>query len=204
MTTTTQTETSLDRFIARTREWFAKEADPERRWNAMGPILAELLADPAVVVASKRWPDCHVVDNRAENLLFYEDPDYKFVINGLVVNADARGYRTTARIHDHAHIYTLYGILDGHQRIERYRRLDDGSKSDHAEIEKTFDSACAPGQIDLVPPYEIHSEETLGERAVAIIVRSEKSGSFLQGRYLPETNGYFQGYGPRQTPIAFF
>lgn len=202
MTTTTKTETALDRFVNKTRALFAREPDPEKRWTALGPILAELLADPTVVEASKKWPDCHVVDNRAENLLFYEDPDYKFVINGLVVNE--RGYTTVARIHDHAHIYTLYGLLDGHQRIERYKRLDDGSKSDYAEIEKTVDSACGPGEIDLVRPFEIHSEDTLGERAVAVIIRSEKSGGFLQGRYVPDTNGYWQGYGPRQTPISFF
>lgn len=202
MTTSTKKETVLDRFVSKTRALFARETDPEKRWTALSPILAELLAEPAVIEASKKWPDCTVVDNRAENLLFYEDPDYGFVINGLVI--DAVGYTTTARIHDHAHIYTLYGLLDGHQRIERYRRLDDGSKQDHAEIAKTVDSACGPGEIDLVRPFEIHSEDTLGERAVAIIVRSEKSGGFLQGRYLPDSNGYWQGYGPRQTPTSFF
>lgn len=202
MTTSTKTETALDRFITKTRALFARESDPEKRWTQLSPILAELLADPDVIAASKRWPDCHVVDNRAENLLFYEDPDHKFVINGLVVNQ--RGYSTASRIHDHAHIYTLYGLLDGHQRIERYERLDDGSKKDYAEIRKLRDSECGPGEIDLVRPFEIHAEDQIGERAVAIIIRSEKSGGFLQGRYLPESNGYWQGYGPRQTPLAFY
>jgi hypothetical protein len=201
MTTTTKT-TALDRFIAKTRELFGRESDPEKRWTELSPILSELLADPNTVAASKKWPDCHVVDNRAENLLFYEDPDYKFVINGLVV--DRTGYETIARIHDHAHIYTLYGLLDGTQRIERYERLDDGTKPDYAEIRNTFNSVCGAGEVDLVRPYEIHAEDTTGERAVAIIIRSEKSGEFLQGRYLPEKNGYWQGYGPRQTPIPFY
>jgi len=200
--TTTKTETALDRFVSKTRALFAQQSDPKKRWSAMSPILAELLADPTVIAASKKWPDCHVVDNRAENLLFYEDPDYKFVVNGLVM--EAAGYSTTARIHDHAHIYTLYGLLDGHQQIERYERLDDRSKPDHAEIRKTVDSKCGPGEVDLVGPYEIHAERTMGERSVAIIIRSERSGEFLQGRYQPDKNGYFQGYGPRQTRISFF
>ena len=199
---TTKTGTALDRFISKTRDLFASESDPERRWTALGPILAELLADPAVVEASKKWPECQFVDNRIENLLFYEDPDYKFVINGLV--KEATGYSSAARIHDHAHIYTLYGLLDGHQRIERYERLDDRSKPDHAEIRKTSDTACGPGEIDLVRPFEIHAEDTLGERSVAVIIRSEKSGGFLQGRYQPDKNGYWQGYGPRQKPLPFF
>jgi hypothetical protein len=58
--------------------------------------------------------------------------------------------------------------------------------------------------IDLVRPYEIHSEDTMGERAVAVIIRSELSGGFMQGRYKPDTNGYWQGLGPRQTRLPFF
>ena len=132
-------------------------------------------------------------------MLFYEDPQFKFAVNGLVVNAPAM--RRGNRIHDHAHIYTLYGVLDGRQRIERYERLDDRSKPDYAEIRATTKSVCGPGEIDLVRPYEIHTETSIGERAVAIIIRSEKSGSFNQGRYLPETNRYYESLGPRQTPI---
>ena len=59
------------------------------------------------------------------------------------------------------------------------------------------------GKIDLVPPYEIHAEESGDERTVAIIVRAEKAGGFLQGRYDPATNKYWQGYGPKQTSLIF-
>jgi hypothetical protein len=110
---------------------------------------------------------------------------------------DGRG----SRIHDHAHIYTLYGVLDGHERIERYDRVDDRSKPNYAEIRRAADTPVGPGEIDLVRPYEIHRELTVGERTVAVIIRSEKGGSFNQGRYDPETNEYFESLGPRQTPV---
>ena len=42
--TQTQSENAKDRFIRKTRELFAKEADLDKRWNALRPILAELLA----------------------------------------------------------------------------------------------------------------------------------------------------------------
>ena len=58
-----------------------------------------------------------------------------------------------------------------------------------------------PGEIDLVRPYEVHTETTVGERTVAVIVRSQKGGSFNQGRYKPETNEYYESLGPRQTPV---
>src|SRR5256885_639742 len=138
-----QTKTNaLDRFIAKTRDLFAEEPDLEKRWTLLTPVLAELLADPEVVEASKGWPECVAKDGRAENLLFYEDAEFGFAINGLTKGA-SRAERT--RVHDHAHIYTLYGVLDGHERIERYERLDDGSRPDYRDIRKSADLPVGPG-----------------------------------------------------------
>lgn len=191
-------ENPMDRFVRKTRALFAAEPDLDKRWNALRPILAELLADPEVVAASKHWPDCVPTDGRAENLLFYEDSDYGFAINGLTKGAARQGQ--PARIHDHAHIYTLYGVLDGRERVVRYERLDDRSRADYAEIRESSNVLVSPGEIDLVKPYEIHTEITVGERTVAVIVRSQKGGDFNQGRYIPDKNRYYESLGPRQTP----
>ena len=160
----------------------------------MAPLLQELLADSSVQEQSKSWPTCTQRD-RAENLLFYEDPEYKFVINGLI-----KAPRSRTQIHDHAHNWTLYGVLDGHETVERFERLDDGSKPDYADVRQTSAVEVGPGKVDLVPPYQIHAEESGKERTVAIIVRAEKAGGFLQGRYEPATKKYWQGFGPRQIP----
>ncbi len=146
---------------------------------------------------SKKWPKCAQAE-RAENLLFYEDPDFGFVINGLV-----KAPNTRTSIHDHAHNWTLYGVLDGGENIERYKRLDDGSRPDYAEVQNTEHFLVGPGDIDLVRPWQIHAEESGDERTVAIIVRAEKAGGFLQGRYDPVNKKYWQGYGPRQIPYKF-
>ena len=191
-------ENALSRFVRKTRALFAKEPDLDKRWNALRPILAELLADPEVIEASKRWPDCVPANGRAENLLFYEDPVYGFAINGLTKGDARQGGQ--ARIHDHAHIYTLYGVLDGHEKIVRYDRIDDRSKPGYAEIKESSNVFCGPGEIDLVKPYEVHTELTVGERTVAVIIRSQKGGDFNQGRYIPEKNQYYESLGPRQTP----
>ena len=91
-------------------------------------------------------------------------------------------------------------MLDGRERVLRYERLDDRSKPDYAEIRESSDVLVGPGEIDLVKPYEIHTEITVNERTVAVIIRSQKGGDFNQGRYLPEKNGYYESLGPRQTP----
>jgi predicted metal-dependent enzyme (double-stranded beta helix superfamily) len=185
---------ALQKFIESARKLHAEEKDPAKRWDKMSPLLQELLADPSIREQSKSWPTCSQAD-RAQNLLFYEDPNYQFVINGLI-----KAPKSRTQIHDHAHNWTLYGVLDGNETIERYERIDDGTKADYAEIRKTVDVNVGPGKIDLVPPYEIHAEESGDERTVAIIVRAEKAGGFLQGRYDPATKKYWRGYGPEQIP----
>lgn len=203
MTVETRTQNALERFIAKARDLFAEEKDLDRRWELLKPILAELLADPAVREASRRWPDCVPRDGRAENLLFYEDPDYGFVINGLTKGGNRQAGERT-RIHDHGYIYTLYGVLDGRERIERYELVEGETRPDYRPIRRTSDVLVGPGDLDLVKPYEVHAEVTVGERTVAVIIRSAKAGEHLQGRYDLETGHYFESVGPRQTPAEFF
>ena len=52
----TKNQNALDRFINKTRDLFASEPDLDKRWTALSPILAVLLADPEVIAASKDWP----------------------------------------------------------------------------------------------------------------------------------------------------
>ena len=206
---TIATDTALGRFIIKTRELFERETDLENRWTQLAPVLNELLADSDVQAASKRWP-ANEFTERAENLLFYADPDYGFVVNGLKREVKAKDqinpkHPTWRGIHDHAHIYTLYGVLIGHEMIERYEAVDDAERrDDFVKIAQTSDFKVEPGAVDLVRPYEIHSERSLGEQTTALIIRSEMAGGFLQGRYDAETGEYWQGYGPRQREVEMF
>jgi predicted metal-dependent enzyme (double-stranded beta helix superfamily) len=192
---TSNLQSAVQRFITSARDLFAQEKDPVERWKKMTPLLEALIGDRTIQEQSKDWPACRQGDERAQNLLFYEDPDYKFVINGLIKSPKSR-----TQIHDHAHNWTLYGVLAGHESIERYERVDDGAKSDYADIRQTEKVQVGPGKVDLVAPFQIHAEESAEERTVAIIVRAEKAGGFLQGRYDPATKKYWQGYGPEQIP----
>ena len=207
--TTVKTETALDRFIAETRALFEQEPAPEVRWVRLRPVLQEFLADPAVGEAAQRWPANEFTD-RAENLLFYEDPDYGFVVNALKREVRSKPvvhpqHPTWRGIHDHAHIYTLYGVLAGHEMIERYRPVEGAERRpDYVPIKQVGNFRVEPGAVDLVRPYEIHAERSLGEQTVAVIIRSQRSGDFLQGRYDAETGEYWEGLGPRQREVEMF
>jgi hypothetical protein len=92
-------------------------------------------------------------------------------------------------------------VLDGTRPSSATSASTTGSKPDYAEIRKSVNVQVGRVKIDLVPPYEIHAEESGDERTVAIIVRAEKAGGFPQGRYDPATNRYWQGYGPETASL---
>ena len=206
MAVETTTQNAQQRFISQMRELFAREQDLDKRWSAVPGILAELLKDPEVREAWKQWPVPSSVpqaegERRGGNLLFYEDPDYGFVINGQIHPEGGRiGEPTSA--HDHGKIYTAYGLLDGHERIVQFERIDDRSRPDHADVRKTGDYVAAPGDIHLAGPGDIHVEMNIGERTAAVIIRSKRDGipTNLHGRYNLETGAYGESIGPRQIP----
>lgn len=184
---------AFEAFIQSARAAWAALPDTESRMKKIKILLEGLVNDPAVREHAKSWP----CTEGHKNLLLYEDPDYGFVVNAVVRTPGRDG-----RIHDHAHAWTAYGVLDGIERLERYRRLDDARRSGYALIQLESISEGTPGKVDLVQPFAIHSEKGGPERSVAVIVRSERLvGRVLQGRYDAKADKYHQSEGPTQVPF---
>lgn len=151
------------------------------------------MSDPTRREQLKSWPSTE--DHK--NLLLYEDRDYNFVVNAVVRTPGRDG-----RVDDHAHAWTAYGVLDGTERLERYRRIDAGKRADYALIQLESISAGKAGKVDLVAPFGIHSENGGSERSVAVIVRSERLvGKVLQGRDDGKTDKFHQSEGLTQVPF---
>jgi len=183
----------FEKFIQDVRAAWAELQDTEARMKRVKVWLEGLVKDPTIQEHSKNWPSTE----GHKNLLLYEDPDYQFVVNAVVRTPGRYG-----RIHDHAHAWTAYGVLDGTERLERYRRIDEGKKEGYALIELESLAEGNPGKVDLVPPFAIHSEKGGPTRSVAVIVRSERLvGRTLQGRYDAKTDEYREGEGPTQVPF---
>ena len=66
-------------------------------------------------------------------------------------------------------------------------------------LEETTTIECGPGDVDIVPPHEIHSEYAGDSRTVAFIVRSQRTGSFVQKGYENSVDGEPIS-GPNQIP----
>jgi predicted metal-dependent enzyme (double-stranded beta helix superfamily) len=182
----------FEKFIQDLRAAWAEVPDMEARMKKGQQLLEALVKDEGLRQASKSWPS---TEGR-KNLLFYEDPDYGFAVNGVVRIPGRKG-----SIHDHAHAWTAYGLLDGTESLERFRRIDDRSQEGHAELELESVTQGTPGKVDLVPPFDIHAEQGGPTRSVAIILRSERvAGKVPQGSYSTEGNLYRQIEGPTNIP----
>ncbi len=186
----------FDKFVAELRAIWAGDADDGCRMTKAKPLLETLVKDPALKAHSANWPS---TEGR-KNLLFYVDPDYHFVVNGVV-----RVPGRTGSIHDHADAWVLYGVLDGTESLERFNRVDDGSRPGYAELKLSSVTTGSQGKVDLVPPRAIHAEQGGPTRSVAIIVRSQKlgEGTALQHRYDRDAKTVVEQYGPTQIPYEF-
>src|SRR5207249_10183706 len=131
----------------------------QRRMEQAKPLLERLVMDETLKAASAAWPS---TEGR-KNLLLYVDPDHHFVINAVV-----RVPGRTGSVHDHADAWVLYGLLDGTESLQRFDRLDDGSKPAFADIKLASVTTGSQGKVDLVPPRNIHAEQGGPMRSVAI------------------------------------
>lgn len=180
----------FQKFIDDVRAVWAREKSTEARMKATTELLRGLVANETLRAHSREWPSTE----GHKNLLLYEDPDYGFAINAVVRTPGRKG-----SVHDHAHAWTAYGVLDGMEKLERFERLDDGTKDGFADVRLTSVTEGRGGSVDLVPPYDIHAEQGGPARSVAVIVRSERvAGKVLQGRYDPVKKTARQGEGPTQ------
>jgi len=182
----------FEKFIEDLRAAWKELPDTESRMKKGQKLLEELVRDESLRQASKSWPS---TEGR-KNLLFHEDAECGFAINGVVRMPGRKG-----SIHDHAHAWTAYGVLDGTESLERFRRVDDRSKEGYAKLALESVTEGKAGKVDLVPPFDIHAEQGGPTRSVAVILRSERvAGKVLQGSYSMEGDLYRQIEGPTNIP----
>ncbi len=184
---------AFERFIADLRALWSREPDMGRRMELAKPLLQRLVLDPELTAASARWPS---TEGR-KNLLLHVDDEHGFVVNAVVREPGRIG-----GVHDHAHAWVLYALLDGSESLERYDRLDDGSRPGFAELRLASVTRGTRGKVDLVPPFAIHAEQGGPARSVAIILRSQRlgEGTVLQHAYDAAAKTVNERFGPTQIP----
>ena len=177
---------AFNTFIKNLRTHFSKEYQETKHWEGVRRILQTLCADEAMRAKSREW-----IAKRGVELELHHDSDYKFFVGALIREPQHR-----ANVHDHAHTWTIYGVLEGEEQTHVYERLDDGGTVGKAELKLVAKSAAPSGHVDIVPPWVPHSEWGMGERSVAITVRSQRPGGYAQNRFnlkTGETNNSHRG-----------
>ena len=107
------------RFVDQIRALYAQDLGPNILWSKIKDAMGPLLADPSLKKSSKTWPLTVEGAPKVKNLLFYEDPDFGFVFNATVRKANS-----VTSVHDHGDVWTLYGLIEGHETMYRYERSD--------------------------------------------------------------------------------
>ena len=162
------------------------------------PLVEAFVKDPGLKSHSAQWPS---TEGR-KNLLLYVDPAHDFVINAVV-----RVPGRTGSVHDHAGAWVLYGVLDGTESLERYDRVDDGSRPGHAEV-RLASVTTSPWYLGKASmsiscrPMRSTPSRVAPRAQSPIIVRSQRlgEGTVLQHMYDRTSNTVVEQYGPTQIP----
>jgi hypothetical protein len=98
--------------------------------------------------------------------------------------------------------FVINGVLDGTESLERFSRSDDGSKPGYAGVKLSSATTGSLGEVDLVPPYDIHAKRGGSTRPVDVILRSQPlgEGTVLQKGFDLKANRVVERFGTNKFP----
>jgi 3-mercaptopropionate dioxygenase len=167
---------NLKAFIAEVEQVVATTEDRRETIARLTPSFATLLADQTWLHADFRQP----VAGKFVQYAIYRADDASLSVMAMVVPP---GVATP--VHDHR-AWGLVGVYQGRQREKVYRRLDDGSHPEFADLQQVAENILTPGEITtLVPPEgDIHMIETISDEAsISVHVLGNDIGCEHRHRY---------------------
>jgi predicted metal-dependent enzyme (double-stranded beta helix superfamily)/catechol 2,3-dioxygenase-like lactoylglutathione lyase family enzyme len=176
---------NLKAFIAEVEQVVASSEDRRETIARLTPSFGALLADPTWLHADFRQP----VAGKFVQYAIYRAEDGSLSVMAMVVPP---GVATP--VHDHR-AWGLVGVYQGRQREKVYRRLDDGSRADFADLLQVAENILTPGDITtLVPPEgDIHMIETISpEASISIHLLGNDIGCEHRHRYDVERKAVHQ------------
>ena len=176
---------NLKAFIAEVEQVVASSEDRRETIARLTTSFGALLADPTWLHADFRQP----VAGKFVQYAIYRAEDGSLSVMAMVVPP---GVATP--VHDHR-AWGLVGVYQGRQREKVYRRLDDGSRADFADLLQVAENILTPGDITtLVPPEgDIHMIETISpEASISIHLLGNDIGCEHRHRYDVERKAVHQ------------
>ena len=138
---------SLQDYVSDLRDITRETSDEDEIFRRLGPLAQRLVADKSWLQAKYYEPD----EEQGFGVhLLHEEDDHSLAV--LLVNwLPGRGTPP----HDHGTWAVVAGI-EGSERNVRYRRVDDGSREIHAELEVKSDFAAPAGELVCIKTGGIH------------------------------------------------
>jgi 3-mercaptopropionate dioxygenase len=167
---------NLKAFIAEVEQVVATSDDRRDTIARLRPSFAALLADQTWLHADFRRP----VAGKFVQYAIYRAQDASLSIMAMVVPP-----AVATPVHDHL-AWGLVGVYQGRQREKVYRRMDDGTRSEFADLQQVAENILSPGDITtLLPPEgDIHMIETISdEPSISIHVLGNDIGCEHRHRY---------------------
>ena len=168
--------TVIKTFIHEVEHVLAETDDRSTTIDRLRPSFAALLRDPTWLHPEHRRP----ISGQFSQYAIYRAEDSSLSIMAMVVPS---GVATP--VHDHR-AWGLVGVYQGQQREKVYRRLDDGSVPDFADLHQIAENILKPGDITtLLPPEgDIHMIETISsEPSISIHVLGNDIGCVHRHRF---------------------
>jgi predicted metal-dependent enzyme (double-stranded beta helix superfamily) len=149
-------ETPIEAFVAQLRDARARHVDEGEMLRRVAALAGALAEDKAAWLTDTM---CRPDPLQGFGLhLLHEEDDHAlatFVVTWLP-------QRTTPP-HDHG-TWAVVAGLDGEERNFMWRRLDDGFRPGHADVELTGQSVVGAGDVIALPSGAIHSVANEGDR----------------------------------------
>jgi predicted metal-dependent enzyme (double-stranded beta helix superfamily)/predicted enzyme related to lactoylglutathione lyase len=182
--------TVLQRFIHEVENVVAATANRSETITRLYSSFAALLHDPTTLHPDYRHP----VPGQFAQYAIYRAADGSLSIMAMVVPP---GVATP--VHDHR-AWGLVGVYQGEQRERVYRRMDDGTKADYADLRQVAENILKIGDITtLLPPEgDIHMIETISDiPSISLHVLGNDIGCVHRHRYDvagKAVHGFTSGY----------
>lgn len=159
-------------------------------------ILSEYLANPDLMLdhlvnVTENRTDDEFIPIDVNEISIYRDPNRLFSVRIFVWEPNYPYH-----IHDHGS-WGVMGSLVNQVRETKYRRLDDGSQCDYAELEVRTETVIQPGQTTFVLPLNegIHRMVAFGKKSALSLHVYGKAlrNGFING-YMMESNSAYKMY----------
>jgi 3-mercaptopropionate dioxygenase len=155
---------SLDEFIYDMESLLREHPDQEKIFDKGSSQLSRLISNPDAIPAQFRSPVGKGSRPNHGSYLLHQGE------SGLLVTAVVWGPGDHASPHDHR-TWGMIGVMDNALTETRFRRVDDRSRDDYAQLEQDRSAVVKPGEISLLIPEvdEIHQMDNYTDRSTVEI-----------------------------------